>query len=100
MTIYIDDSGTSPENAVAVAARWIAHTDSWMDFQTDWDKAREIDGINLIRCTWLNSCLANVSMASESLPLAFKIARVFGKTVEEVFLYQESESSAETNQNL
>ncbi len=27
-----------------------------------------------------------------SLPLAFKIARVFGKTVEEVFLYQESES--------
>jgi putative transcriptional regulator len=35
-----------------------------------------------------------------SLPLAFKIARVFGRTVEEVFLYQESESSAETNQNL
>jgi len=26
-----------------------------------------------------------------SLPLAFKIARVFSKTVEEVFLYQESE---------
>ena len=43
MTIYIDDRGTSPENAVAVAAGWIAHTDSWMDFQTDWDKAREID---------------------------------------------------------
>jgi putative transcriptional regulator len=34
-----------------------------------------------------------------SLPLAFKIARVFGKTVEEVFLYQESESSAVTNLN-
>ncbi len=26
-----------------------------------------------------------------SLPLAFKIARAFGKTVEEVFLYPESE---------
>jgi putative transcriptional regulator len=35
-----------------------------------------------------------------SLPLAFKIARVFGKTVEEVFLYQESESSAKTNLTL
>lgn len=44
MTIYIDDSGTSPENAVAVAAGWIAHTDSWVTFQTDWDKARDIDG--------------------------------------------------------
>ena len=44
MTIYIDDSGTSPENAVAVAAGWIAHTDSWVDFQADWDKMRDIDG--------------------------------------------------------
>jgi putative transcriptional regulator len=35
-----------------------------------------------------------------SLPLAFKIARVFGKKVEEVFLYEESESSAATNVNL
>lgn len=44
MTIYIDDSGTSPENAVAVVAGWIAYTDSWVDFQADWDKARNIDG--------------------------------------------------------
>jgi hypothetical protein len=44
MTIYIDDSGTSPENAVAVAAGWIAHTDSRVDFQADWDEARDIDG--------------------------------------------------------
>ncbi len=35
-----------------------------------------------------------------SLPLAFKIARVFGKTVEEVFLYQESESATMTKLNL
>jgi putative transcriptional regulator len=35
-----------------------------------------------------------------SLLLAFKIARVFGKTVEEVFLYQESESAAMTSLNL
>ena len=32
-----------------------------------------------------------------SLPLAFKIARAFGKTVEEVFLYQENEQPATTN---
>jgi hypothetical protein len=44
MTIYIDDSGTSPENAVVVATGWIAHTDSWVDFQADWDKARDLDG--------------------------------------------------------
>jgi putative transcriptional regulator len=35
-----------------------------------------------------------------SLPLAFKIARIFDKTVEEVFLYPESESSTESNLNL
>ena len=44
MTIYIDDSGTSAENAVAVAAGWIAHTDRCVDFQADWDKARDVDG--------------------------------------------------------
>lgn len=32
-----------------------------------------------------------------SLPLAFKIVRAFGKTVEEVFLYQESEHPATTH---
>ncbi|MGA2419050.1 MAG: helix-turn-helix transcriptional regulator [Candidatus Acidiferrum sp.] len=32
-----------------------------------------------------------------SLPLAFKIAHAFGKTVEEVFLYQENEQPAATN---
>jgi putative transcriptional regulator len=32
-----------------------------------------------------------------SLPLAFKIARAFGKTVEEVFVYQENELPATTN---
>jgi len=44
MTIYIENSGTNHENAGAVAAGWIAHTDSWVDFQADWDKARDIDG--------------------------------------------------------
>jgi hypothetical protein len=29
---------------VAVAAGWIAHTDSWVDFQADWDKAGDLDG--------------------------------------------------------
>jgi hypothetical protein len=40
----VDDSGTSPENAVTVAAGWVAHTHSWSDFQVDWDKACNIDG--------------------------------------------------------
>lgn len=35
-----------------------------------------------------------------SLPLAFKIARIFGKTVEEVFLYQESEATTVTDLHL
>src|SRR5260370_8604750 len=44
MLLYIDDSGTSLENAVVFAAGWTAHTDSWVDFRADWDKARDIDG--------------------------------------------------------
>jgi putative transcriptional regulator len=33
-----------------------------------------------------------------SLPLAFKIARIFGKTVEEVFLYTEGQDQARSPQ--
>ena len=33
-----------------------------------------------------------------SLPLAFKIARIFGKTVEEVFLYPERQDQARSPQ--
>ncbi|HWO30625.1 MAG TPA: helix-turn-helix transcriptional regulator [Candidatus Acidoferrum sp.] len=33
-----------------------------------------------------------------SLPLAFKIARIFGKTVEEVFLYIEGQDQARSPQ--
>jgi putative transcriptional regulator len=33
-----------------------------------------------------------------SLPLAFKIARVFGKTVEDVFLYPEEQDQAASQQ--
>jgi putative transcriptional regulator len=33
-----------------------------------------------------------------SLPLAFKIARIFGKTVEEVFLYLEGQDQARSPQ--
>jgi putative transcriptional regulator len=32
-----------------------------------------------------------------SLPLAFKIARAFGKTVEEVFLYAEDQDRAQSS---
>jgi len=57
MTTYIDDSGTSPENAVAVAAGWIAHTDSWQIFKPIGTRRAILTGTNLIRCTWLNLCL-------------------------------------------
>jgi len=44
LTIYIDDSGTSPTNAIAVAAGWIAETPSWTNFEADWERARNVDG--------------------------------------------------------
>lgn len=40
--MYMDDSGTSPDQNVAVAAGWIAKTPSWIYFQRDWDKVKSI----------------------------------------------------------
>ena len=43
LTIYIDDSGTSPGQDLAVAAGWIAKTPTWGFFEREWDKARNIE---------------------------------------------------------
>jgi Protein of unknown function (DUF3800) len=42
-TIYIDDSGTSPSNNVAVAAGWIAKMPTWVFFEREWNKVRNIE---------------------------------------------------------
>jgi hypothetical protein len=42
LTMYIDDSGTSPTNHIAVAAGWVARTPGWVLFEREWKKARSI----------------------------------------------------------
>lgn len=42
LTIYVDDSGTSPQEDVAIAAGWIAPAGNWLRFIKEWSKyARE-----------------------------------------------------------
>jgi hypothetical protein len=43
LTIYIDDSGTSPANNVAVAAGWVAKMPTWKFFEREWEKAKNIE---------------------------------------------------------
>ena len=43
LTIYLDDSGTSPTNSIAGAAGWIAKLPSWELFQRDWEKIKNIE---------------------------------------------------------
>jgi putative transcriptional regulator len=65
--------------------------------EKEWSQAELADHVGVARGT-INAI--ETGKYDPSLPLAFKIARVFGKTVEEVFLYQESESAVVTNLNL
>ena len=44
LTMYIDDSGTSPKNEVAVAAGWIAPIQEWKKFERDWERAKRVKG--------------------------------------------------------
>src|ERR1700680_2184960 len=41
--IYIDDSGTSPANNIAVAAGWISKMPTWKFFEREWDKVKNIE---------------------------------------------------------
>lgn len=43
LTFYIDDSGTSPTQNVAVAGGWIARMPAWGFFEKEWDKVRNIE---------------------------------------------------------
>jgi hypothetical protein len=43
LTIYIDDSGTAPDQNVAIAAGWIAKMPAWILFERSWAKIRNVD---------------------------------------------------------
>jgi hypothetical protein len=42
LTIYIDDSGTSPNQSIAVAAGWIAKTPAWTLLERGWAKVQNV----------------------------------------------------------
>jgi hypothetical protein len=56
LTIYIDDSGTSPRNEVAVAAGWIAPLQQWRKFEGDWKKAKQVAG-DEFDCFHMSGCV-------------------------------------------
>ncbi len=56
--------------------------------EREWSQAELASAVNVTRQT-INSI--ETGRYDPSLPLAIKIARLFGKHVEEVFLYEESE---------
>src|SRR5438270_7571717 len=43
-TLYIDDSGTSPSNPVAIAAAWIAPVKAWLRLETEWRRVGDKEG--------------------------------------------------------
>ncbi len=59
--------------------------------EKEWSQADLADAVGVSR-----QCINAVETGKyePGLDLAFKIARIFGKNVEEVFLYEESEASS------
>lgn len=43
LSLYIDDSGTAPDQSTAVAAGWIAKYPTWNFFNREWDKVRNVE---------------------------------------------------------
>jgi putative transcriptional regulator len=62
--------------------------------EVEWSQAELATRVGVTRQT-INAI--ETGKYDPSLPLAIKIARLFGKHVEEIFLYQEKESVAPTN---
>jgi len=60
--------------------------------EKEWSQADLADAVGVTR-----QCINAVETGKyePGLDLAFKIARIFGKSVEEVFLYEESETSSQ-----
>jgi putative transcriptional regulator len=62
--------------------------------EVEWSQAELATRVGVTRQT-INAI--ETGKYDPSLPLAIKIARLFGKHVEEIFLYQENEPVAPTN---
>jgi hypothetical protein len=56
LTMYIDDSGTSPKHEVAVAAGWISPVRQWKKFEKEWEKAKIITG-DEFDCFHMSPCV-------------------------------------------
>jgi hypothetical protein len=56
LTFYIDDSGTSPREAIAVAAGWIAPIHRWKKFEIEWSRVKEKEGF---ACFHAAECVAS-----------------------------------------
>jgi hypothetical protein len=56
ITMYIDDSGTSPKHEVAVAAGWISPLQQWKKFEGDWKRAKKVDG-DQFDCFHMSPCV-------------------------------------------
>jgi Protein of unknown function (DUF3800) len=52
--MYIDDSGTSPKNRVAVAAGWISPLRKWKRFEKYWERFKEEQGFD---CFHMAECV-------------------------------------------
>ena len=53
MSLYMDDSGTSPSQDIAIAAGWLGTLQSWKGFEKDWNKVRSIES-NKFECMHMN----------------------------------------------
>jgi len=54
LTFYIDDSGTSPSNPVALAAGWISPPARWKRFEREWEKVKAKE---TLKCFHMAHCV-------------------------------------------
>src|ERR1700685_674430 len=64
--MYIDDSGTSPDQAIAVAAGFIAPLKAWIEFENEWNAARAIPG-DEFKCMHMVDFVSGINKKSEFL---------------------------------
>src|SRR5690242_7861812 len=55
-TIYVDDSGTSPSQHIAVAAALVAPFKRWLAFENEWNRFKTKEGF---KCFHTAECVAN-----------------------------------------
>jgi Protein of unknown function (DUF3800) len=47
-TVYFDDSGTSPQNPIAVVGGWISPAEQWKKFEREWTRIQEAEGFHVL----------------------------------------------------